>query len=171
MYRMKLLPAATLLLVLPLPAQQAPIPHQPFPESIDISVANVEVTVTDREGRPVRGLTRGDFALFVDGRKVEAVNFSEIAKGSPAPPQEASPAPATAEGAPAPQQAAPPPPPEAPPLSLVVFVDNDNLRPFGRNRVLRQLKDFLDSTVGPRDRVMLVTHDQGVIVRRPLSPG
>lgn len=168
---MKLLPTAALLLALPLPAQQAPIPDQPFAESIDVSVANVEVTVTDREGRPVRGLTRGDFDLFVDGRKVEIVNFSEIAEGSPVPTQEASPAPATAEGAPAPQQAAPPPLPEAPPLSLVVFVDNDNLRPFGRNRVLRQLKDLLDPAVGPRDRVMLVTHDQGVIVRRPLSPG
>jgi hypothetical protein len=82
---MKLLSTAALLLALPLPAQQTPIPDQPFVESIDVSVANVEVTVTDREGRPVRGLTRGDFDLFVDGRKVEIVNFSEIAEGSPVP--------------------------------------------------------------------------------------
>src|ERR1700759_628030 len=119
MRRMKFLPTAALLLALPLPAQQAPIPDQPFVEAIDVSVANVEVTVTDREGRSVRGLTREDFDLFVDGRKVEIVNFSEIAEGSPVPTREAAPAPAPAEAAPAPQQAAPLPPPEAPPLSMV----------------------------------------------------
>lgn len=162
---MRLLPTAALLLAFPLPAQQAPVPDQPFAESIDVSVANVEVFVTDRDGRSVQGLTRGDFDLFVDGKKVEIVNFSEIAEGSPAPAPEA---PQASGAAPALQAA---PVPEAPPLSLVVFVDNDNLRPFGRNRVLRQLKSFLDSAVGPRDRVMIVTHEQGVIVRRPLSPG
>ncbi len=165
---MRLLPTAALLLAFPLLAQQAPIPDQPFAESIDVSVANVEVFVTDRDGRAVQGLTRGDFDLFVDGRKVEIVNFSEVAEGAPVPAPEAPPVPQIAGAVPAPQTA---PAPEAPPLSLVVFVDNDNLRPFGRNRVLRQLKDFLDSAVGPRDRVMIVTHDQGVIVRRPLSSG
>jgi VWFA-related protein len=165
---MRLLPTAALLLAFPLLAQQAPIPDQPFAESIDVSVANVEVYVTDRDGRAVRGLTQKDFDLFVDGKKVEIVNFSEIAEGSPVPAPEAPPVPQTAGAAPVPQAA---PAPEAPPLSLVVFVDNDNLRPFGRNRVLRQLKDFLGSAVGPRDRVMIVTHEQGITVRRPLSPG
>jgi VWFA-related protein len=166
---MRLLPAAVLLLALPLPASQETIPDQPFAESIDVSVASVEVAVTARDGRHVQGLARGDFELFVDGKKVEIVNFSELAEGSPAAPKE--PAPATPTGAEPRAETAPAPLTEPPALSLVVFVDNDNLRPADRNRVLRQVKDFLGSAVGPRDRVMLVTHDQGVSVRRPLSAG
>lgn len=171
---MKALSAAVLFLSLPLLAQQEPIPDQPFAESIDVEVANVEVYVTGRDGRPVQGLSRDDFELLVDGRKVEIVNFSEVAEGSGVPAKEPSPVhPETAVASPPvsspPEIAAPAPEPD--PLSLVVFVDNDNLRPFGRNRVLRQLRSFLDSSVGPRDRVMLVTHDQGLNVRRPLAAG
>lgn len=171
---MRLLPTAALLLALPLLAQepaQEPIPDQPFAESIDVEVANVEVYVTGRDRQPVQGLSQGDFELFVDGRKVEIVNFSEVAEGSAVPAKE-SPAPPAVAGAEAPTDAiTPAPPPEPPPLSLVAFVDNDNLRPFGRNRVLRQVQGFLDSSVGPKDRVMLVSHDQGITVRRPLSSG
>src|SRR6476661_1197014 len=166
---MRPLSTVALLFALPLAARQETIPEQPFAESIDVSVANVEVAVTDRDGRHVQGLTRGDFELFVDGRKVEIVNFSELAEGSPAAPKE--PAAVPSAGAAPPAEAAPAPVPEPPALSLVVFVDNDNLRPADRNRVLRQVKDFLGSAVGPRDRVMLVTHDQGVSIRRPLSAG
>jgi VWFA-related protein len=162
-----LLTAAALLLALPLLAQQAPLPDQPFAESIDVSVANVEVSVTDRGGRHVQGLARGDFDLFVDGRKVEIVNFSEVAESSPE-----SRAKETVTAAPAAPEAAGEavaPAPEPPPVTLVVFVDNDNLQPSGRSRILRQIKEFLDSAVRPRDRVMLVTHEQGVTVRRPLN--
>jgi VWFA-related protein len=169
---MRLLPTATLLLALPLLAQE-PIPDQPFAESIDVEVANVEVYVTGRDGRPVQGLSRVDFELFVDGHKVEIVNFSEVAEGSAVPSKELpskEPAPIPVAGAESPETK-PAPPPEPPPLSLVVFVDNANLRPAGRKRVLRQIQSFFDSAVGPRDRVMLVTHDQGLNVRRPLSPG
>jgi len=166
---MRLLPMAALLLALPLLASQETIPDQPFAESIDVSVANVEVAVTDREGRHVQGLGRGDFDLFVDGKKVEIVNFSELAEGAPAATKEPAPVPPASAAPPA--EAAPAPLPEPPALALVVFVDNDNLRPADRNRVLRQVKDFLGSAVGPRDRVMLVTHDQGVSIRRPLSAG
>ena len=163
---MRLLPTATLLLALPLLAQE-PIPDQPFAESIDVEVANVEVYVTGRDGRPVQGLSRADFELFVDGQKVEIVNFSEVAEGSMVAAKEPPPQPVAGAETP---DITPAPPPEPPPLSLVVFVDNANLRPAGRNRVLRQVQSFFDSAVGPRDRVMLVTNDQGINVRRPLSP-
>ncbi|MFL6194530.1 MAG: VWA domain-containing protein [Thermoanaerobaculia bacterium] len=164
---MRFLPAATLLLAFPLLARQEPVPDQPFAESIDVSVANVEVYVTDRSGQPARGLSRDDFQLFIDGKPVTIVNFAEVAEGSRVAEPELA---VATEPAPEPVQAAPAPPP-ADALSLVVYVDNDNLRPFGRNRVLRQLQGFLDSMVGPRDRVMVVTHEQGVNVRRPLSAG
>jgi VWFA-related protein len=166
---MKIFLMAALLLAVPLLAQQAAIPDQPFAESIDVSVASVEVSVTDRDGRHVQGLARGDFDLFVDGRRVEIVNFSEFAESSTA--DKAKGAETAPPASPERSGEAVSPPSEPPPLTLVIFVDNDNLRPSGRNRVLRQVKGFLDSAVGPRDRVMLVTHDQGVTIRRPLTAG
>ena len=54
-------------------------------------------------------------------------------------------------------------------LSLIVYVDNFNLRPFNRNRVLRDLRQFLNENVRPGDRVMLVTYDRELHVRRPFT--
>jgi VWFA-related protein len=165
---MRLLPMAALFLAFPLLAWQETMPAQPFAEAIDVSVANVEASVTDRDGRHVQGLARGDFDLFVDGKKVEIVNFSEVAESSPVRTKEPAPSPAPAA---TPEPLAEAAPALPPPLALVVFVDNDNLRPGDRNRVLRQVKGFLDLAIGLRDRVMLVTHEQGVTVRRPLNAG
>ena len=58
-----------------------------------------------------------------------------------------------------PEPAAPPPPSaESQRLHLVVYVDNWNLTPVHRNRVLRQLRSFLTDRLGPEDQVMLVTY-------------
>ena len=165
---LRLLPA--LLLPLSLLAQGTPPDLQPFTEAIDVKVVNVEVYVTDREGRRVQGLGREDFELFEDGKRVEIVNFAEVserARRSPAP------APAPAEGTAAPEavSAPPAPPVERDRLHLLVYVDNFNLTPSTRNRVLRQLRAFLDETVQPDDRLMLVTHDEGLHVRVPFTAG
>jgi len=64
--------------------------------------------VTDREGRHVQGMGRGDFDLFVDGKKVEIVNFSELAETAT---KEPAPTPPAEEAAP-PAEAAPAPLPE-----------------------------------------------------------
>ncbi|MCY3929258.1 MAG: hypothetical protein OXG81_13400 [Acidobacteria bacterium] len=42
---------------------------------------NVEVVVTDEQGRRVHGLTAADFELLVDGRPVPLDYFSEIREG------------------------------------------------------------------------------------------
>ncbi|HSN86945.1 MAG TPA: VWA domain-containing protein [Thermoanaerobaculia bacterium] len=161
---LRFLPA--LLLVLPLLAQETP-PLQPFNEAIDVKVVNVEVYVTDRDGRRVQGLGREDFELLEDGKRMEIVNFAEVSERAPS-----SPALAPAEGT-APEAVPPPPSPpiERDRLHLLVYVDNFNLTPFTRNRVLRQLRAFLDETVQPDDRLMLVTHDEGLHVRVPFTAG
>jgi len=50
----------------------------PVIEKIDVSVVNVDVTVTDRAGNPVRGLTRDDFEVFEDGRPQPITNFYAV---------------------------------------------------------------------------------------------
>jgi VWFA-related protein len=52
-------------------------PSQPFVDSVDVQVVEVDVVVTDRKGRPVKGLKREDFELYVDGRPAEITNFYE----------------------------------------------------------------------------------------------
>lgn len=157
----------TLLLAIPLLAQETP-PLQPFTEAIDVKVVNVEVYVTDRQGRRVQGIGREDFELFEDGQRMEIVNFSEVSEspqGSPAP-AEAS-APESPETQPVPAA----PIEERDKLHLLVYVDNFNLTPAARNRVLRQLRTFLEETIRPDDRVMLVTHDEGLQIRLPFTAG
>src|SRR5215213_2594175 len=159
---------ALLLLTLPLLAQETP-PLQPFNEAIDVKVVNVEVYVTDRDGRRVQGLGREDFELFEDGKRVEIVNFAEVSERAQS---SQAPTPAPAEGvAPEAAPAPPAPPVERDRLHLLVYVDNFNLTPFSRNRVLKQLRSFLEETVQPDDRVMLVTHDEGLSVRVPFTAG
>lgn len=130
---------------------------EPFEETIEVSVVSIDVVVRDGEGNLVRGLTRADFKLFVDGRQVEISNFSatepEAAKAATPPP--------AAQATPLPLE------PAAPPqhLALVLFVDNANMRPFDRNRLFKQIRTFLQKTLTPGDRVLLVTHDPGLHVR------
>src|SRR3954447_26980897 len=47
----------------------------PLVEKIEVSVVNVDVTVTDRRGQPVSGLTRDDFEILEDGKPQPISNF------------------------------------------------------------------------------------------------
>ena len=50
-------------------------------ETVEVRVVNFEVVVTDESGIPIRGLTRADFELFVDGEDTEIDYFSAVADG------------------------------------------------------------------------------------------
>ena len=47
-------------------------------ETIDVRVVDVDARVTDARGEPVRGLSRDDFRLLVDGRPVRIEYFAEV---------------------------------------------------------------------------------------------
>src|SRR5262245_37041783 len=93
-----------------------------FTDSLDVSVVNVDVVVTDRNGNRVQALKRGDFQLFQDGRQVEIVNFDEVG----APPAGASAA--GADGAAPAGGAAEPAGQTDSPLRLVIYFDHQNIR-------------------------------------------
>jgi VWFA-related protein len=140
-------------------AAQQPSPSSEFGEVIEVNVVNVEIYVTDKDGNPVKGLKKGDFELFEDGRKVEITNFDAIDRG----PLQTAAAPTEARPAAPPAPAAPQTPQSAPEerLNLVVYVDNFNIRPTTREKVLQNLRKFLQEQLAPGDRVMLVTNDLG----------
>ena len=172
--RKSVMTAAMLGLMLVAPFQSwsaVPPPEEPFAESIEVTVVNVDVVVRDRAGNLVPGLTRDDFKLFVDGKPVEISNF--YAAGPP-PPAAAPAAPAAPEGpaaGTAGEAAAASGAAESgrETLSLVVYVDNANMKPFDRNRVLKQLRGFLEQTLQPGDQLLVVTDDLGLHVRHPFQ--
>ncbi|HYC62165.1 MAG TPA: VWA domain-containing protein [Thermoanaerobaculia bacterium] len=66
---------------------------QRFGEAVEVTVVEVPVTVVDRAGNPVRGLTRESFEVYDDGKRApieyfEAVDLATItaAPGRPLPP-------------------------------------------------------------------------------------
>lgn len=142
----------------------------PFFESLDIQVVNVDVFVTDRDGKPVQGLTAEDFELQVDGRAMEISNFyavdgrasSQRSEPTPQPLPEPSAGQATA-------LTTIPSVPEEQQLHLVIYFDNLFLKPFNRNKVTRQVRNFLDRYLGPDDRVMLVTFERSLHIRQPFT--
>lgn len=165
---------ASFLAVLPAAAQQpAETPSEVFVESVQVEVINVDVYVTDKSGNPVHGLTRDDFELFVDGDPVAISNFYAVAddtdeRATPSSEQAAPPRDPEAEAAPAPAPVDRIVPPEQR-LHLVIYVDNYNLTQFNRNRVLRELREFLRRELSAGDEVMLVSYDRALHVRFPFT--
>ena len=137
-----------------------------FGEVVEVTVVNIDVYVTDRDGNRVNGLKKDDFVVLEDGKPVQVTNF-EAVQGRSAP-AAAPTAPATPR--PAPEEGAPPAPanPENG-LSLVVFVDNLHIRPDKRARALEQIRKFLAESVHPGDRVMLASHELGLHTRQSFT--
>src|SRR5690348_11977148 len=85
-----------------------PAAQSPFGEVIEVNVVNVDVHVTDRDGRPVPGLQRDDFEVYEDGKRVKVTNFEAITVNTEAAAiRKASPAPSPAVPEPAKPEVAP----------------------------------------------------------------
>jgi VWFA-related protein len=118
--------------------QPAP-PSAVFGERTEVEVVNLEVMVTDAAGNPVRGLTAADFEVLRDGDPVAISNFYAVEAGVSILPV---------------QGAATPPAGEPPAvervddpdrrLNFILFVDQTNIAPSNRKRVIRAVHDFLD---------------------------
>ena len=59
--------------------------------------------------------------------------------------------------------------PEDQRLRLVIYIDNFNLRPFNRNRVMRELRAFIGQKLAKDDQLMLVTYDRELHIRRTFT--
>lgn len=153
---------AAALLAGPALAQETQGSDPTFFESIDVNVVNVEVYVTDKDGKRVHGLTRNDFQVFEDGKPVEITNFYAVSEG-----QVSQDAPAAAEGEEA-AAAAPAPAPEEQRLYLAIFLDNRSLLPASRNQILRQIQEFV-TRLRPEDRILVAAYDGSLRIRQGLT--
>jgi VWFA-related protein len=133
-------------------------------ESIDVRVIGVDVVVTDKKGAPVTGLTKDDFQIFENGIEKPISNFYEI-EGKTA---------TQAVTVATPGAPAPPLPPkeeinEQLRRRIILYIDNLSMAPFNRNRVFKQMKQFVKDVMRPGDEAMVATYNRSLKVRAPFT--
>jgi len=150
---------ALTLVALPATAQEAP--EGVFIDRVDVNVVNVEVFVTDRQGQRVSDLSVDDFEIYEDGRAVEISNFYRVARGDRIE-RNLERDRALVEGTRPPLNLRPLP--EDQKLNLMVYVDNFNLKPNTRNKVLKEMAGFLEDRLAQGDNIMLVAFNRKIDV-------
>lgn len=134
---MKTVAAILLSLATAVSQQQPPATPAPLAERIEVNVVNVDVTVTDRNGQPVSGLTRNDFEILEDGKPQPISNFYVVEEAAPAKTVATK---LTAVAAPA---TAPAELPERYRRKVLVVIDSANTTARARNVALAKLEDFI----------------------------
>lgn len=134
-----------------LTAQESP----KFSETIDVSLVNVEVIVTDRNGERVRGLAAADFTIVEEGKPQRIVNFAEYA-GSSANDS------VTVDAAPAKRAAEPPP---RQPRTFIVFVDEVALV-AAKADIRATINDVLRTALQPGDTGAVLSWTNRLNVRQ-----
>lgn len=144
---MRTLVVAVVLSLLALPA----IPQQKLVESIEVRIANIDVVVRDRSGKPVTGLTKADFELREDGIPQPITNFYEVTRAELEDPRS--------------QEV----PLERRQRRTVVFVDASSLAPARSRDALAAVRKYIDEKTRPEDRTMLVVWRLGLHVVTPFT--
>ncbi|MBL8111521.1 MAG: VWA domain-containing protein [Acidobacteria bacterium] len=147
------------------PKGQAPAGS--FKQSFDLSVTNLDVIVTDSKGNRVTGLTKNDFVVVEDGMDQLITNFFAVDGGrvvflgdEPVPPPPPNAKPEEIEAA---------TPMPLPKTRLIIFVDSLHSAPFNRNRVLRNVEEWVRTTVKGDVEGMVVTWNRSLKTRQKFT--
>jgi VWFA-related protein len=131
-------------------------------ENIDVRVIDFDVVVTDKRGNFVPGLTADDFEVLENGVPKPVTNFYEVNAGAPkALPTEVGGGVTSTEPAPVNQ--------DQMKRRIIFYIDNLSLAPFNRNRVFKQMKEFLTTVMRPGDEAMVATYNRSMKVRVPFT--
>jgi VWFA-related protein len=133
------------------PATQQQLPV--FKESVEVHVMDLDVSVTDSQGRPVSDLTRNDFTVKVGGRPVPIDYFTRVDQGTIHAPDLSSASPDRVLDVYKRGDEA------YVPRHFLIYLDSSDLAPGYRNRALDQLKDFI-TRLGPTDTARVVLFDR-----------
>jgi VWFA-related protein len=128
-------------LALTTPAATTPLAIPHLGETVDVSIINVDVFVTDAQGNRVRGLTPADFEIYENGKLQPVSNFAEYRDRI-----EGGEVGVEAGAATAPRQ----------PRTVAIFFERIRLAPFVSGPLFASMKDILRKTVAPGDAVSLV---------------
>jgi len=131
-------------------------------ESIEVRVMELEVSVLDRAGHAVEGLTRDDFEVRFGRRPTPITNFFAVRNGTVVEERGTSRA---DERSIARQTSIP--------TTLAIFIDETHLRQGSRKRALEALQRYVKANVGPMVMATLIRYNKQVDVRtRPTDrPG
>jgi VWFA-related protein len=121
---------------------------QKIGETVLVQVVEVPVTVVGSDGKPVRGLTRADFELFDEGKKIPIDYFEMVDMKALAAGKDASAPPAIAT------------------RNFLLLFDLANSAPGTVGRAGAAAKEFVVSQLGPRDlaAVATMTAEEGLKV-------
>jgi VWFA-related protein len=147
------------------PAPQTQAQQPTLTEHLEVRVINIDVTVTDRKGNAIKGLTKDDFVLFENGQPKPVSNFYEVES-----PVKSNPLPAALGANPAPEPVIRPDDiPENQKRRIIFYIDNLSLNPFNRNRVFKDMKKFIEDAMRPGDEGMIATYNRSMKVRVPFT--
>ena len=129
--------------------------QQPAQQQQDVIRTNTElvqtaVTVIDKKGSFVDGLTQDQFELMVDGKPRQVAFFERIAAGSTRERELAS----RGVGV---NATAPLPPANVPGRTIIFFIDDLHLAPDSLNRTRSMLQNFLNREMSSKDNVAIVS--------------
>lgn len=137
-----------------------------FVDTSEVTIVNVDVSVMNK-GELVRGLQASDFQVFQDGKAQDVTNFAfiELTPDSRGEQQVA----ASAQPSPAPVELTPPLEYRREPKFVALYVDNENIQPFNRNRVLNRLDDWVRDHITPPDQAMVISYQRSLKVLQPFT--
>jgi VWFA-related protein len=118
-----------------------------FRGEYDVSLINLFITVVDGDGKPVTGLTRDDFEVFENGKRMEITNFEAIQR------RDLEAVDVEEEEAAEVESAATLKAPEG--RYVAILIDNMSLERKSRKRVLKALESFIDEGLQQNDQFMI----------------
>ena len=150
------------------PAQEEtaapPVPTPVFTDEVEVNVVNVYVTVVDRKGEPVKGLTAADFVIEESGEPMEITNFSAIGTVEVGVAGEAPTAGPVPAGGPAAAAAQP-----LPVSQVAVVFDLTGLEKRQRTRVLKALVPWAGAATANGGRVLVAVLEPELKILQPLT--
>lgn len=135
-----------------------------FSESVEINLVNIDVYVRDKKGEPVTDLTAEDFVVREDGEVREITNFTVLSEDVFRSIAESVQLPGIeTEGA------TTDPGLVIRPTWVVLYIDQENLHPLDRTRVLRRVREFVIESLIPPVQMMVVANEGSLKVKQPFS--
>ncbi len=146
-----------------------PVGGLDFRDRLEITVVNVDVFVRDSRGEVVSDLGRDDFRILQNGVEMPITNFAVLTEEvirsqlSPGGTPSAAVPPALTDAA-----------SETPvavvrPTWVVLYVDNENLHPHHRARVLRRVREFVVENLHEPVQMMVVSTAPSLRVVQPFT--
>jgi VWFA-related protein len=142
------------------PAADGAIGGLPFSGEIDVTVVNVNVYVTDKQGHVVTDLAADDFVLTQDGTNKAITNFGLFTdeiyrnyfRGTQAPTGQPTPTPIPGAATLSKDSFRP--------VYVVLYFDNENSRAIDRNRLITQLRTFVRENLHPPIQMMVISYQK-----------